>query len=217
MNQAGFIRYHGYNPISAADTIYCLSSLLGKTTQSNESIISNEYLMNNFFDAYDFLTNCSKGNIFEIAINEAIDLQKAIVRQMVSMFERKEITSAGPFRYALISHTHDLKRFLHPITLSKLAQFIVDTIIESGRRRNRPFILGALKESTDTYLVAGVPGYHSGSARKTSHNLGNSVQQAARSTHSTLSYHSFDSSVVEVQQEHITRFMEYLGSGLVSF
>jgi len=67
----------------------------------------------------------------------------------------------------------------------------------------------------NSYLVAGVPGSHSGSAKVSNLNIGDCFRRAAGSTNSSISYHSFDSTVVEVKKEDITKFMEYLCSGII--
>ena len=94
---------------------------------------------------------------------------------------------AGPVRYVLLNDSPDLKHFMHPLALNKLAHFLVDTLIvrvvsvsdcshsiidsippqEMGMAKKiKPFIVGALREATGNFVIIGLPGTHSGAASK---------------------------------------------------
>ena len=64
----------------------------------------------------------------ERGIENAIDLQKAIVRQGAWLLDNRTIVHTGPFRYAFLNQSADQQRFTHPLTLLKLALFLLDTI-----------------------------------------------------------------------------------------
>ena len=53
---------------------------------------------------------------------------QAILRQVVGMLQTKAVIAAGPFRYAYVAESPDLKHFVHPLTLSKLVLFVVSAL-----------------------------------------------------------------------------------------
>lgn len=53
-------------------------------------------------------------------------LQRAIVRQGTSLIDKQNIKTLKTFRWAIIRDGPDLSIFTHPLTLSKLALFLVD-------------------------------------------------------------------------------------------
>jgi len=198
--------------VSASDIVYATTALL-ESTQNLTQEITSENLLKNFWMAYDCL---HPGN-FDLLLkgfNEAVLVQKAIVRQAVTLIQKKQIVQLnGPFRYAIMNDSSDVKYFAHPITLSKLAQFLVDTIIESGKsKKEKPLLLAGLHQ--DKYLVVGVPGTHSGAPRKPTY-FSSAFVVAAEKTGIALNYRTFDTAVVEVSRNDIIKFIEYLRSGLV--
>lgn len=159
--------------ISAFDVVYGASSLLESTrsqhlqetdTDLMQVDSDDDFLKANFWNAYRSLSSTS--NILEEGIDEAIDLQSAIVRQVSSLIQRKDVLQMGRYRVAFIKDTTDLKYFMHPLALSKLAHFLVDTLIDMGNRPNarcKPLILTAFLPN-DQCLLVGVEGQHSGSS-----------------------------------------------------
>jgi cell division control protein 45 len=67
--------------------------------------------------------------LLQQGIQHAIELQQAIVRQVTTIIEKKDIVQSGPFRYCLLNESPELKYFVHPLALSKLAHFLLDTLI----------------------------------------------------------------------------------------
>lgn len=53
-------------------------------------------------------------------------LQRAIVQQGTAMIEKKSVKTLRTFRLAIIKDGPDITLFTHPLTLSKLALFLVD-------------------------------------------------------------------------------------------
>jgi hypothetical protein len=56
-------------------------------------------------------------------------VQKEIVAQAKEIIQKKEVLQTGPFRSLVISEAKSLNYFCHPLTLSQLAHFLVDTLI----------------------------------------------------------------------------------------
>jgi cell division control protein 45 len=155
--------------ISAFDVIYGASALLESVKQQHmhgtetdmELDSEEDFLKVNFWNAYRSLSHSN--NILDEGIDEAIDLQCAIVRQVSLLIQTKDVLQMGRYRIAFIKDTPDLKYFTHPMALSKLAHFLVDTLIDLGRATKcKPLILCAMHG--DHVLMVGVEGQHSGSS-----------------------------------------------------
>lgn len=65
------------------------------------------------------------------------------------------------YRVAIVKESPDLQIFLHPLTLSKLGQFLLTAMRETGKSY-LPFVIAALNPSTDTYLVVGLDNQQTG-------------------------------------------------------
>lgn len=159
--------------VSAFDVVYGAAALLESIrahhqagTENGMEVDSEEdFLKSNFWNAYRSLSHTN--SIIDEGIDEAIDLQCAIVRQVTSLIQRKDIVPMGKYRAAFVRDSPDIKYFTHPLALSKLAHFLVDTLIDmsSRRRSNRskPVILTAFLPN-EQCLIVGVEGQHSGSS-----------------------------------------------------
>ncbi len=104
---------------------------------------------------------------------------EAIARAGFSLISKNEIIKGSPFRYAFLSEQGDIQHFLHPLTLIKLALFIVDVYrvrcgvvafpccrvpdvflfslsVNIQDKKRKPFVCFALDEEAGRYVVAGV-------------------------------------------------------------
>ncbi|KAL6070209.1 DNA replication initiation factor cdc45 [Balamuthia mandrillaris] len=175
----------------------------------------------NFWDAFDALAvQPNPSQAFELerlnlkGIETAIELEKAVIRQGAAIIEKKIIVQAGPLRYLLLKQTPDLHFFTHPLSLSKLALFLVEYMNER-KHSPKPFLVCARNEAKRTYLAVGVSGIENFYSKKKYRNFGRSFRKAAQRTKARIRWHSFDSSVVEVAEDDITAFVEYLRTGLL--
>lgn len=209
--------------VSAFDVVYGSAALLESVRSQHEAgddalmdiDTEEDFLKVNFWSAYRSLSHTN--GVLEEGIDEAIDLQCAIVRQATSLIQRKDILQLGRYRVAFIKDTPDLKYFTHPLALSKLAHFLVDTLIDMGRRpsnRCKPLILTAMLPNSDQCLLVGVEGQHSGSSH-VPNRFGKAFAIAATKTGVSLKYSSFDTSCIQIPKDDLDRFREYLRSGYV--
>eukprot|EP01094_Clydonella_sp_ATCC50884_P030141 TRINITY_DN9716_c0_g1_i2.p1 TRINITY_DN9716_c0_g1~~TRINITY_DN9716_c0_g1_i2.p1 ORF type:complete len:345 (-),score=105.94 TRINITY_DN9716_c0_g1_i2:102-1136(-) len=208
-----FEKRSGYTKsLSAADAVLTTTGLLDHTSNRERGVVSGAASEaerfglgagweHNFWEAYESLS-CSDWDQVEKGIENAIELQKAIVRQGAWLLDNRTIVHTGPFRYAVLNDSADQHRFTHPLTLLKLALFLLDTI----KRGPKPIVLCALNEERNSYLIVG------GSRGK--NDFGVSFNRAARSTGARIRQHTFDGSIVELQREDLTKFIEYLHSGM---
>jgi cell division control protein 45 len=92
-------------------------------------------------------------------------IQRVIVRIGTSVIEEKLIKTLKAFRLAVINNNPDQMILLHPLTLSKLAFFMIDAMRETGKA-DLPFVIAALNRETDTYLIVGLDAMRQDSVRK---------------------------------------------------
>lgn len=203
--------------LSAADMVYALSAILEEPVHIDSKgkpldEVDEKMWETNFWRGYDALVK-EDVDLLEKGLHGAISLQKAIVRQGVAMINKKNIVSSGPFRYAVIDDSPDLPLFTHPLALSKLAMFVSEALLHNSAKKHKPFVICSLIERRKTYLVLGIVGTVRASAPKNS--FGRAFRTAADRTKSRIKHDGFETSVMEVQKDDLSKFMEYLHSGMV--
>lgn len=167
----------------------------------------------NFSRAYDCLS-MGRDDLLEAGIQRAMALQKAVLRQGTSLLETKSITNTGVFRYAMLNMLSgiDAELFTQPLALARLARFIVEVHQDIGMwtgNKARPLILCALNEARNTYLVLGWNVHHMREAvGKTGFFV--AFDAAAKRINAHFSLESFDSHIMEIEQQEMTRFIESL-------
>lgn len=107
----------------------------------------------------------------QFGISVAIHLQCAIVETGTSIIDNRLVKTLKNFRLVVLKENSaaasTLAFFHNPLSLTKLALFMVDALRESGRSQ-LPFVIAVPKvpvpDALDTYLVVGICG--SGDYRK---------------------------------------------------
>lgn len=239
-----FVRPYGYKcTLSASDTSYAIAALLetgqkGIVQRNNHSLeddrpteedvdntandIRQEWL-ENFNDAYDALDNV---DLLQKAIPVSMALQQAIVRTGTALIDKREIRSLRSFRMTVVKEGPDVGIFTHPLALQKLAIWISEAINElereKGRTKHLPFVIAALDERTDRYLVLGTsvtntapPGEGESSMTedrdKVNRNkFGNAFQELSHSHQARFRLDSFEASVVECNRSDLGQLLESL-------
>jgi cell division control protein 45 len=84
-------------------------------------------------------------------------LQRVVVRIGTSIIEDRLVKTLKNFRLVVMKETPETAIFLHPLTLTKLASFLMDAMKETGRAY-LPFVIAALNTKTERYLVVGLDG-----------------------------------------------------------
>ena len=170
-------------------------------------------------------------NTLQFGLKLAQNLQRAIVRTGTSIIEERLVKTLKNFRLIVMKDGPDLDLFLHPLTLTKLALFMMDAMRETGRAY-LPIVMAALKRDTDTYLVAGLDGLRGGGASRRKYanvsslsfsrifsdlllvmvcsKFGNAFRKTADATRASIRQNRFDTAVIELARADLTRFMEYL-------
>ncbi|KAN0025707.1 hypothetical protein ACTFIU_010301 [Dictyostelium citrinum] len=198
-------KYSNNSEISASDTVYAVTALMeSDNLESDQS--DQDIWEQNFWEAYDSISN-KNIDLLKIGLKQSIQLQKEITRQVSSMIEKRSVILSGPFRYAFITESSDLKYFIHPLALTKLGLFMMDAFISMGKAK-RPFLIGALNENKNSYLIVGISGSHSTDIQ--SNTFGEYFRKSAEYTDATFKYQSFDTSIVEVSKTDLHKFVEHL-------
>jgi cell division control protein 45 len=209
-----FVRQYETNlQLSAADAAFALTALLeecaaGEEDAEDEAARSQR----NFWEAYDALASGSK---LKRGLQESIKLAKAVVAEGVSVIRGKKYTGSGNFRYLTISESKHLSLLNQPIAASKLALFLVDALMASGsNKKTKPFVICLLKK--DTYIVVGVTGKGSRpQAGRALNTFGMAFRTAADKIQARVKHTGFETSILEVQNEDLPKFMQTLHSGLI--
>jgi len=211
---------NGYKfQLSAADAVYAILAILaGHGRHRGEDESPEDVSRASFWEGFDALSSVSSRHSEKIekALVQAIDLQKVVVKQGSHMISKKIITTSGVFRYAYLKDTADTHIFLNPQALTKLAFFLVSHYREKFPAKPRPFVLCALDDERDVYLVVAVDGTpatsDNGDVGK--NKFGTSFNKAAEKTGARVKHDGFETSQMEIQKEDVFKFMEYLHSGL---
>ena len=191
---------------------------------------SSEELIRNFYQAYDALDDVES---LLAAIPLSMELQRAVVRTGTALIDKREVRSLRSFRMAVVKEGPDLRLFTHPLALAKLANWIASAIDELERERGKtkhlPFVVAALDERRDRYVVLGTAvspssrdtpaqsssstggGAGSGGKRGAPRNrFGNAFQQLSGSHQARFRLDSFDAAVVECDRNDLGQLLETL-------
>ena len=171
--------------------------------------------MNNKFDhfwaAYDFLS-LKNPKMLKTAIELAIKFQIAVVSNGTKILDKRSITPSRDFRYAIINSdiSEDTKYFHYPLSLEKLALFVMDTFHTSRVAKInaiKPFVLAIYNSKNKSYLAAGVLG----SARQYENEKNQfSIRfgVCARKVGANLVFNNFDDCIVEVPRDDFLQFLD---------
>jgi hypothetical protein len=85
-------------------------------------------LHDNFWVAYDALDARNYNTLITRGINDAKELQKAIINVGTEILERKEVKISTFFRYCMLENDYlsEVKLFQYPLALQKLGIFILE-------------------------------------------------------------------------------------------
>lgn len=181
-----------------------IASLDGSLQQSSKS--QTEW-QTNFWAAYDALSN-SNFKLLETGLQLAISLQKAIIRTGTALIDGGLVVSTRRFRYVFLANGPDHPFFLHPLAVTKLGQFIIETLVES-KKAKKPLVLVSFNEDKNTYLVVGMVD-PSSSKKPNQNHFGLAFVNAADLTKTRVQHHMFDASVVEIVKDDINKFIQCL-------
>ncbi|KAK3808531.1 MAG: CDC45 family [Benniella sp.] len=234
-----FTRSYGYRGlVSASDVVHAVTGLLEaspealvalghrsewvaeetlsagvalNTDNQENAQESTSWWHNNFFRACDSLdSGGGEDDQLQRGLKQCMKIQQALVRQAIAIIEKQVIITLSTCRVATLKDGPNLSIFWNPLTLGKLAQFLVHAIREYGSRRaaNRPIplVIAVLKEETQTFVVTGVHG---------SPLIGEVIPNKFGTVFEKISYNEkipvkqlgFDKSVIEIDRDDLEAFM----------
>ena len=102
------------------------------------------------------------------ALNLAMSLHRAIIRQGTSTIDKQETRTFRGHRVVVLKQGPDLALFAHPGVLSRLALWLVEALrdrmpgtqaaFSRSRRKALPLVLACMNEREGTFMVVGVMG-----------------------------------------------------------
>lgn len=197
-----FSMQYGYrNRYSAADFVYGLLAIL-------ESIKPNRSPEHCFMEALDSLSRTHK-EFLNAGINSSKSLHEAIFKQVQSTLEGRQIHSTGSFYYFILNEENTF--FSLPYGLTMLARFLLHGHAATSRSRdatNLPLIASCpLNAQLGICLLVGIPPVAEDSSK---HFFGKAFEQAAHECNVTILQDSFDTGLIQIRQNDITRFLDAL-------
>lgn len=194
----------------------------------------DRFWVENFWTAWDALDNVNK---MIQGIQLAKGLQQSIVISATALLERRLIKDLRCFRLAVLKDGPDLELFANPLALAQLAVWIAEASAEASPR-SLPLVVASLYPPTNTYLVVGVGARKTRrrleKVRKKKvadgkegesedeeeeeeedgltqfNEFGSVFHQIAAEINAKVKLDAFESSVIEVAKDDLTRFLEAL-------
>lgn len=189
--------------------------------QGNDNKIIRKKWVSNFWLSWDALDN-NKIDILKRGIEQAKYLQKCVFETGVTILEKKLIKHLRIYRLCVLQDGPYLSLFENPLTLLRLGNWLIECCSETEEKQLLPMVLASLNERNDTYLVAGLsPRYPRGLNISTVkkpilNNFSMAFQQIAEQTGAQVRIDNFESSIIEIQREDLSPFLEKLTlSGLL--
>ncbi|KAF9453265.1 cell division control protein 45 [Macrolepiota fuliginosa MF-IS2] len=172
----------------------------------------------NFWIAYDALSDFEA---LRQSTRLSMSLHRSIIEQGTSIIDKQDIRTMRNHRVVVMTQGPKLELFSHPGVLMRLALWLVDAlrdrvpasqITAQNKRKGMPFVVACLDERKDAYSVVGVTAaMEFGDVKKNHFAL--AFVEARDRCNATIHHSSFDTSVIEVQKEHIKTFLAALCEG----
>ncbi|KAJ7771680.1 CDC45-like protein [Mycena metata] len=177
-----------------------------------------QWWVKNFWTAFDALSDIVP---LRHALNLSMTVHRAIIDQGTSIIDKQDIRTMRNHRVVVLTQGPHLALFSHPGVLSRLALWLVDALRDRlpgtsvstrTKRKSLPFVVACLNESTQSYVVVGVmAALDFGDVRK--NEFGLAFLDAKERCNARTRHGSFDTSVLEINQEDLKVFLETLCEG----
>ena len=192
-----FRRSNGYKAeVSAVDVVHAVTALLEQSTERKESAMERS-------------SNASRALVsshdLEKGIHWAMRVQRAIIQYGGLSLARGDVHAVPGFFYVNLSEATaaDAKLLVHPLTLSRLATFLQQSLLALGRTWRPIVVIGP--EVDGNVTIVGMKG------RSRSSTLGNPMgiafRSAAERSKARFSQDRFDACVIQVARDDVDRFM----------
>ncbi|KAJ7168247.1 CDC45-like protein [Mycena crocata] len=177
-----------------------------------------QWWVKNFWTAFDALSDIGP---LRHALGLSMTMHRAIIDQGTSIIDKQDIRTMRNHRVVVLTQGPHLALFSHPGVLSRLALWLVDALRDRlpgmnvsvrTKRKSLPFVVACLNESTQSYIVVGVmAALDFGDVRK--NEFGLAFLDAKERCNARTRHGSFDTSVLEINQEDLKVFLETLCEG----
>eukprot|EP01012_Entosiphon_sulcatum_P023019 TRINITY_DN2799_c0_g2_i1.p1 TRINITY_DN2799_c0_g2~~TRINITY_DN2799_c0_g2_i1.p1 ORF type:complete len:625 (-),score=154.18 TRINITY_DN2799_c0_g2_i1:129-2003(-) len=214
LNYRALFKVNGWGwTISAADLTYATTALLEEPPEKE----GGDWRPH-FWNAYESLKSGSSDDVAR-GIDLAKNTQETIVRQVSLLLAKNSIVYTTHFHYAILPETTDrtdLEVLCRPLTLARASQFILELAkyTQRGKARRRPFVLAVMNPLTNHWLLVGMMPESSGGLRE-KNKFGSAFRDAAEKSRSNFRYNAFEPAVIEIQKEHLRKFLDALHSRLL--
>ncbi len=231
---SSFVRDFGYIlRLSASDAVYALMALLEapsidatrKHDTVDTDIVDGQPLwIRNFYLAFDAL-EFSATDKLRLGIQLAMKQQQIILQQAGTIISHRQIRTGRRFRYVILRHSADLSWLAsHPISLSKLALFLVEAL-RSTKKARLPLVLAAFQPTKQLYQVVATNGIRFEDEEdfeeeeeaivydqpyQFRNHFGMSFRQAAQQIRARVKHDGFETSVIEVNADDLKQFLHVL-------
>lgn len=235
-----FVRDFGYVlRLSASDAVYALMALVEapsaeatstsfESAQLDSSLDAPQQLwIRNFYLAFDALDFIATDKL-RMGIKLAMKQQQVILHEASNIISHRQVRTGRRFRYVVLKHSSDLSWLAsHPISLSKLALFLVEALRNTKKAR-LPLVLAAYQPQSQLYQVVATNGVRrSGTTGDEEveddedegvadqpyqfrNHFGSSFRQAAQQIRARVKHDGFESSVIEVNADDLKQFLHVL-------
>lgn len=197
-----FTLHYGYrNKFSAADFVYATLAIL-------ESIRKDRTPERCFLEALDSLSRTNK-EILDTGIDQAKLFLSAVFKLVQTALQANQVRTAGPFLYFILNEENPY--FSCPHGLSILAKFLLESFVSVSRSRKAAeqalVVCCAIDLELGIYLMIGIPPVSEDSPKNF---FGKAFEQAAANTKASVSLDFFESSIAQIKQSDLTKFLDGL-------
>lgn len=197
-----FTLNYGYrNRYAAADYVHAMLAIL-------ESVKKDKTPEDCFLEALDSLSRQHK-DILTAGIDSSKILLSSIFKQVQSSLEAHQVHSTGSFFYYILNEENSF--FSYPYGLTLLAKFILNGHVAVSRSRQAPELPLIASCPVDAErglcLLVGVPPVREDSPKNF---FGKAFEQAASKSNAAILQDFFETSLIQIRQSDLTRFLDAL-------
>ncbi|KNC20648.1 hypothetical protein FF38_01469 [Lucilia cuprina] len=216
VTRLGVIRQFGQSGImSAGDCAESIAAILETgtraTIEENNPELETQVYMSNFWSAWDSFDDFS---LMKVGVEKAKAIQRAAVSTTNFIFENDLPKDLGQYRLVIVQDAPELQAFTNPLSLKRLATWVFEGCLEKNPVA-LPMILAILDEKRKTYLVYGMAALRSREdvdGIYTNNHFGRIFQSTATRINAHIRVDTFDTAIIELSRDDLTRFIEALVS-----
>lgn len=197
-----FTLQYGYrNRFSASDFVYATIAIL-------ESIRRDRTPEHCFLEAMDSLSRNNK-NILDTGIEEAKKILCSVFKQVQTALQAHQVRSAGQFVYFILNEENPY--FSCPHGLTMFTKFLLEGYVSVSKNKRASeqamIVCCPIDLELGIYLMIGIPPVSYDTQKNF---FGKAFEQAAVKANATISLDFFDTSIAQIKQSDLTKFLDVL-------